>query len=80
MFESIINSKSVDDADVVLLSAAYDRTASLCADALICLEAPPGDIIVTKNRKHFELLAEILGKPLKIAESARSTVQGTPPL
>lgn len=44
-----------------------------CGDALICLEAPPDHIIVTKNRKHFETLAQILGKPLTVAETARVT-------
>ena len=42
-------------------------------DALICLEAPVGFSIVSKNRKHFEPLARLLAKPLAIAESARST-------
>jgi predicted nucleic acid-binding protein len=44
-----------------------------CGDALICLEAPRGHIIATKNRKHFEPLARILGNPLAVAETARST-------
>jgi hypothetical protein len=47
-----------------------------CGDAIICLEAPPGCVIATKNRKHFEPLAEILAKPLTIAESARTTKLG----
>jgi len=51
-----------------------------CGDALICLEAPPGYIIATKNRKHFEPLAEILGKPLTVAETSRSTSRGLPPV
>jgi hypothetical protein len=46
-----------------------------CADALICLEAPPGHTIVTKNRKHFEPLALILGKRLAVAENSRATNQ-----
>jgi hypothetical protein len=50
-----------------------------CGDALICLEAPDGCIIVTKNWKHFEPLAQILGKALTIVDTARSTTQGTPP-
>ena len=50
-----------------------------CGDALICLEAPPGQIIATKNRKHFEPLALILGKRLAVAESARTT-RNAPPL
>jgi hypothetical protein len=50
-----------------------------CGDALICLEAPPGHVIVTKNRKHFEPLTRILGKPLTIAETARSTAHEAPP-
>ena len=51
-----------------------------CGDALICLEAPPGHFIATKNRKHFAPLAEILGNPLVVAETARSTTRGGPPL
>lgn len=50
-----------------------------CGDALICLEAPPGCLIATKNRKHFEPLAQILGKPLTVAETASST-KGLPPV
>ncbi len=50
-----------------------------CGDALICLEAPPGCLIVTKNRKHFEPLVQILGKPLTVAETASST-KGLPPV
>lgn len=42
-------------------------------DALICLEAPTGCIIGSKNRKHFEPLAQILDKPLRVAQTARST-------
>ena len=34
---------------------------------------PPGHIIVTKNRKHFEPLTQMLGKPLAVADSARTT-------
>jgi hypothetical protein len=44
-----------------------------CGDALICLEAPPGHTIATKNRKHFEPLALILGKRLVVAETARTS-------
>ena len=51
-----------------------------CGDALICLEAPFLSIVVTKNRKHFEPLAQILGKPLTVAETARATTQGVPPV
>lgn len=47
-----------------------------CGDALICLEAPAGHIIATKNRKHFEPLATILGKSLTVAETARTTQAG----
>lgn len=45
-----------------------------CGDALICLEAPPGQVIASKNGKHFGPLADILGKPLVVVEGARSTV------
>lgn len=38
-----------------------------CGDALVCLEAPPDHVIATKNKKHFEPLSRILGKPLAIA-------------
>ncbi len=48
-------------------------------DALICLEAPPGQIIATKNRKHFEPLALILCKRLVVVETARTT-RNAPPL
>jgi len=44
-----------------------------CGDALICLEAPPSHMIVTKNRKHFEPIAAILGKTVAIALTARTT-------
>jgi hypothetical protein len=49
-----------------------------CGDALICLEAPLGYVIITKNREHFEPMARVLGKPLAIAETARSTAQSLP--
>ena len=38
-----------------------------CGDALICLEPPEGQTVATKNRKHFEPLAKILGKRLAVA-------------
>lgn len=44
-----------------------------CGDALICIEAPAGQTIATKNRKHFEPLAKILLKPLVVAKSAPAT-------
>jgi len=47
-----------------------------CGDALICMEAPPGHTIGTKNRKHFEPLARILNKPLAVVETAGSATQG----
>ena len=54
--------------------ASFDGTKCHdCGDALICLEAPPGQTITTKNRKHFEPLAAMLGKRLAVAETARST-------
>src|SRR6185437_16670090 len=40
-----------------------------CGDALICLEAPVSHIIATKNRKHFEPIAQILDKQLAIPAS-----------
>jgi hypothetical protein len=43
-----------------------------CGDALICLEAPLGYTVATKNRRHFEPLALILGKRLSVAETART--------
>jgi hypothetical protein len=33
-----------------------------CGDVLICHEAPKADIVVSKNRKHFEPLCAVLGK------------------
>jgi hypothetical protein len=54
--------------------ARFDGTkCHRSADALICLEAPEDYVIVTKNRKHFEPLAQVLGKQLTVADSARST-------
>lgn len=44
-----------------------------CGDALICLESPPAHVIATKNRKHFEPLAALLGKAIVIAETAQTT-------
>jgi hypothetical protein len=44
-----------------------------CGDAMICLEAPDGHVIATKNRRHFEPIAKALGKPIVVAESSRST-------
>lgn len=61
--------------------AAFDgKQCHRCGDALICIEAPPGSIIVSKNREHFEPLVRILGKPLAAAQSARSTTQRLPPV
>ncbi len=51
-----------------------------CGDALICMEAPTGHTIATKNRKHFEPLARILGKPLAVAQTARSRTKSVPPV
>lgn len=45
-----------------------------CGDALICLEAPSGQVIASKNGKHFRPLAGMLGKPLTVVQGARSTV------
>ncbi len=44
-----------------------------CGDALICLEAPIGHDIATKNKKHFEPVTTFLGKSLLIATTAKST-------
>ncbi|MGE4181919.1 MAG: hypothetical protein AB7J34_19005 [Limisphaerales bacterium] len=49
-----------------------------CGDALICLEAPIHHFIATKNEKHFKTLAQALGKPLVIAETARQTAANAP--
>ena len=56
------------------------RQCHRCGDALICLEAPDDCIIVTKNRNHFDPLAQILGKALTIVHTARSTTHGSPPV
>lgn len=54
--------------------ASFDgKQCHRCGDALICFEAPPGYILVTKNRKHFEPLVRVLDQPLAIAETARAT-------
>ncbi len=44
-----------------------------CGDAIICMEAPPDAQIATKNVKHFEPIAESLGKRLLAVKSATST-------
>lgn len=44
-----------------------------CGDALICIEAPAGQVIVTKNQKHFEPITNILSKPLAVAKTATGT-------
>jgi hypothetical protein len=55
--------------------ASFDgKKCHRCGDALICLEAPEDFVIVTKNRKHFELLVRIVGKALVLVDSARSSV------
>jgi hypothetical protein len=46
-----------------------------CGDALICLEVPVGNKIVTKNGKHFLPLASILNKQVVISLTASSTRQ-----
>ena len=62
------------------LGAPFDgKKCHDCGDALICLEAPPSQFIATKNRKHFEPLAKILGKPLVVAQTARTTTRNAPP-
>lgn len=47
------------------------RQCHRSGDALICLEAPPGCVIVTKNGKHFLPLGEILGKPVRVVPPFR---------
>ncbi len=44
-----------------------------CGDALICMEAPDGHSIATKNRKHFEPVTNALAKPLIVTQHARTT-------
>jgi len=44
-----------------------------CGDALICLEAPAGHVIATKNARHFGPIAAILDKPLAVAVSGHGT-------
>jgi len=72
--ETIRRIKGLHDLLNMPLGAAFDgKTCHCCGDALICVEAPPNHVIVTKNRKHFEPMAKTLGKPLLIAESPRTT-------
>lgn len=49
------------------------KTCHRCGDALIAIEAPATHTIVTKNAKHFEPIAKILGKQVSIAVTAKST-------
>jgi hypothetical protein len=44
-----------------------------CGDAFIAMEAPITHTIVTKNAKHFEPIAKMLGKQVSIAITAKST-------
>lgn len=44
-----------------------------CGDALICIESPVGHTIVSKNRKHFEPIADVLGKALSVPNPAKTT-------
>jgi len=44
-----------------------------CGDALICLEAPAGHHVATKNTKHFEPIAAFLQIPLLITTTAKTT-------
>ena len=44
-----------------------------CGDAFIAVEAPVTHTIVTKNGKHLEPIARMLGKQVSIAISAKST-------
>jgi hypothetical protein len=57
------------------IGEAFDgKKCHQCGDALICLEAPTGLVIATKNARDFRPLAEFLNKPLTVAISATSTV------
>ncbi|MES2737272.1 MAG: hypothetical protein V4672_13190 [Verrucomicrobiota bacterium] len=59
----------------VALGAAFEgKKCHQCGDALICLEAPAGSIIATKNRGDFEPLAGFLSKTLSVATTATTTV------
>lgn len=52
-------------------SAGFDgKRCHRCGDALLCLEAPPRCLVVTKNAKHFEPLTQILGKLLVVVGTA----------
>lgn len=57
------------------LGTAFDgKKCHQCGDALICIEAPIGSIIATKNRGDFEPIAEFLNKNLSVATTATETV------
>lgn len=55
-------------------TAFLGRQCHACGDGLIALEAPPDHVIVTKNAKHFEPIARILGKLVSVARTASTTM------
>jgi len=62
--------------ELLAVSAGTEFTGSHChraGDGLIAIEMPVGHLVVTKNRKHFEPITPLLGKPFAIALPARST-------
>jgi hypothetical protein len=74
--ETIKRIEALKHLSCVPKSEAFDgKKCHRCGDAIICMEAPSGYAIATKNKKHFEPLARSLGKEhsLVIAESAKST-------
>ena len=49
------------------------KTCHRCGDAFIAIEAPATHTIVTKNAKHFEPIAGLLGKQVSVAFTSKST-------
>ena len=55
------------------------RMCHQCGDAIICMEAPQGHVIATKNRRDFQPIADHLGKPWVVAITAATTESQHPP-
>jgi hypothetical protein len=45
------------------------KSCHRCGDAIICMEARANQTVITKNRKHFVPLTDILKKPLAVCEA-----------
>lgn len=49
------------------------RKCHECGDALVCLDAPNGAAVATKNKKHFAPIIAVLQQELIVARTASST-------